>query len=185
MEPGSKLKLHMRGTLDDGRVFYDTHAQGGIPIEITIGESNFLPTLENAIREMEAGQHKTINLAAADAYGPYNPELTETLELSKIPNGDKLPLGEYVIFSSDQGPLRVKVAAIEDGMVTFDYNHELAGQDLTFDVNVVKVLDVSGGAVDHERYYAEEECGCKGILGHDHDHEHDCACSHSDTAPTS
>lgn len=166
---GNRVKLHMTGMLDDGRIFYDTHIQGGIPVEFEIGHAGLLPALERELCLMEAGERRTIRIDAADAYGDYDPALRETVPLKDIPHGDELPLGEYIVFNTDEGPRRMKVAAIEDGTVTFDYNHELAGHDLRFDIDLLKVMRDSGDAVEAERFYHESECGCKGALGCHHD----------------
>lgn len=181
LNAGSRVKAHMVATLDDGSVVYDTHMQGGLPQEIIIGQRQVIPAVEEQLRTMEPGEQRTFTVPAKDAYGEYNPTLTETVEASKIPNADQLPLGGYVVFSTEDGPLRVKVASIEDGNVTFDYNHELAGHNITFKIDVVKTLAESSDAVDSECYYNEEECGCKAAFGHDcnHGHGHDHDCNHS------
>lgn len=184
IEKGSKVKLHFVGTLDDGRIFYSTHIQGGVPMEITIGNVEVLPALEEEIVSMEVGDRKTVTIPAARAYGEYNPELKETVPKSGFPNADQLPLGEYVVFNTEVGPLRVKVESITDDSIVFDYNHELAGQDLTFKIDVLAVMSAAEGCIERENFYREEECGCKKALGHhshDHDHGHGetCECGHT------
>ena len=174
---GSSIKLHMVGRLDGGRVFYDTHVSGGVPLEITIGNHQLLPALEEELCAMEVGERRMISIPAERAYGTYDPTLIEVVPLSKFPNSDQLTVGEYIILNSDQGPIRLKVASIENGEVTFDYNHELAGHDLEFQVDLLKVLPPDAGAVDHERYYAEEDHCCHDLLGE----EDACHCAHGDT----
>lgn len=176
LKAGSRVKAHMVATLEDGSIVYDTHIQGGLPQEIIIGQRQVIPAVEEQLCTMEAGDQRTFTVPAKDAYGEYDPTLMEAIEAAKIPNADQLPLGGYVVFSTEDGPLRVKVASIEDGVVTFDYNHELAGRDITFKIDVVKTLAADPGAVDSERYFNEEECGCKAAFGHDHDHS-SCGCS--------
>lgn len=174
LQAGSRVKAHIVATLDDGSVVYSTHLQGGLPHEIIIGQRQVLPAVEEQLATMEAGEQRTFTVAAADAYGTYDPTLIETVEAAKIPNADDLPVGGYVVFSTEEGPLRVKVAKIEDGIVTFDYNHELADHDITYKIDVVKVLANADDAVDSERYFNEKECGCKSAFGHGCDHDHDC-----------
>ncbi len=167
LEDGCKVKMHLRGTLDDGRMFYDTHLQGGIPVELTLGEGTLLPALEREIAGMVPGQRLEVRIPAKDAYGEYDPSLREVLPVSKVPNAERLPVGEYIVFPTDEGLLRVKVESVEGGNVVFDYNHELAGHDLTFRIDLVKALGPDGGVLEEELYRSEADCGCKGLLGHD------------------
>ena len=176
IETGSKVKLHFVGTLDDGRIFYSTHVQGGVPMEITIGNVEVLPALEQEIVTMEAGDRKVVTIPAARAYGEYNPELKETVPRASLPNADQLPLGEYVVFNTEVGPLRVKVESITEDCVVFDYNHELAGEDLTFKIDVLAVMSAAQGCIEREDFYREDECGCKKALGH---HDDKCGCGHT------
>lgn len=178
IEAGSKVKMHFVGTLDDGRVFYSTHVQGGTPMEITIGNREVLPAMEREVVTMQVGDRKTVTIAAKDAYGEYDASLKEVVPVSEFPNADELPVGEYVVFNTEAGPLRVKVESVENGLVTFDYNHELAGQDLTFKIDVLGVMSPLQGSIEHEEFYREEECGCKQALGVHH-HDNNCGCNHN------
>ena len=178
IEAGSRVKLHFIGTLADGRVFYSTQVQGGTPMEITIGKQEVLPAMEREIVTMQVGDRKTVTIPAKDAYGVYDASLKEVVPTSSFPNSDKLPVGEYVVFNTEAGPLRVKVESVENGLVTLDYNHELAGQDLTFKIDLLGVMSPRQGSIEHEDFYREDECGCKQVLGHHHDDG--CGCGHAD-----
>ena len=173
IEEGSRVKIHFVGTLDDGAMFYSTHVQGGAPMQIEIGKHEILPAMEREIASMEVGERKTVRIPAADAYGEYDASLTETVPLAALPNADKLTVGEYVIFNTEVGPLRVKVLSKENGNAVFDYNHELAGQALTFKIDLLAVMSAEERAVEREEFYRGDECGCKKVLGHDHD----CECA--------
>lgn len=176
IESGSKVKLHFIGTLDDGRVFYSTHVQGGTPMEITMGNREVLPAMEREIMNMDPGDRKTVTILAKDAYGEYDPSLKERIPVCEFPNADDLPVGEYVVFNTESGPLRVKVESVDGGVITFDYNHELAGENLTFKIDVLNVMSAGQGSIEHEDFYREDECGCKAAFGVSHDDE--CGCGH-------
>lgn len=176
IEPGSKVKVHFVGTLDDGRVFYSTHIQGGVPMEFIVGKQQILPALEHEITSMQIGGRKTVTIPAREAYGEYDPTLVETVSATELSNADNLPVGGFVVFNTESGPLRVKVASVEDDCVTFDYNHELAGQNLTFTIDLLGVMSARERSIEHEEYYREDGCGCKHILG-SHD-ENACGCGH-------
>lgn len=177
LKAGSRLKAHIVVMLNDGSVVFSTRLQGGLPQEIVIGQRQVLPAVEEQLVTMQAGDQRTFTVPASEAYGNYDPTLIEMVEAAKIPNADELPIGGYVVFSTEDGPLRVKVAKIEDGVVTFDYNHELADQDITYKVDVVKVLANADDAVDSERFFNEKECGCKSVLGNDDGHAHSSCCA--------
>lgn len=176
---GSTARIHYVGTLDDGRIFYSTRLQGGAPFEFRVGQREILPALEERVRTMQVGDRATFTVPAAQAYGEYDETLKETVDLADLPNGDQLEEGQFVVFSTEDGPLRVKVERIKDGKVTFDLNHELAGYDLTFTVDLLAVMDPNSMS-SRERFYAkaDDECGCASLHGHSHDHNHDQACVH-------
>ena len=87
---------------------------------------------------MEVGETKTVRIPAAEAYGERDEAMVQKVPLSQIPNGDQLPVGQTVYMMGPGGqPFPVFVKSIEDGIVTFDMNHELAGKDLTFEITLV------------------------------------------------
>ena len=89
---------------------------------------------------MEQGETKTVHIPAADAYGERNEELVQRIPLENIPNGDQLPVGQTVYMQGPTGqPFPVFVQGIENGIVTFDMNHELAGKDLNFEITLVEI----------------------------------------------
>ena len=175
---GTRLKMHYEGALEDGSVFYSTYLQGNVPFEFNVGEGEVLPALEARVVEMEVGDRATFTIPPEEAYGVYDETLKERVPVYKIPNGTELPVGGYVVFSTEQGPLRVKVEQVENGIATFDYNHEFAGHTLTFRVDLLAALDWSSH-IDHEKYYAhdEENCSCHTLLASE-DEDHCCCGEH-------
>lgn len=178
---GTRVKMHFEGELEDGSIFFSTRLQGSVPYEFRIGQREILPALEERLREMSVGDRATITIPAAEAYGVYDESLKERVPAYELPNIEELPVGDYVVFSTPDGPLRVKVESIEDGVVTFDYNHELAGHDLTFHVDILGAMD-ENNKVDVECYFAnaDDNCGCHSLKEHAHHHEgsgHEDCCS--------
>jgi len=89
---------------------------------------------------MEVGETKKIRIEAAYAYGEYLETLVKKIPVNEIPNGEMLPVGETVYFEDNQGnPVPVKVLSMEDGIVTLDTNHPLAGKDLNFEITLLEV----------------------------------------------
>lgn len=135
------VQVHYRGTLDDGTEF-DSSA-GREPLEFVSGDGMVIPGFEKAVQEMEVGEKRTVNIPAAEAYGERVEEAIQRIPVDAIPDADKLPVGEYVYLQGPDGqPIQVLVASVEEDEVLFDFNHQLAGKDLTFELELVSREDV-------------------------------------------
>lgn len=138
---GKQVKVHYTGTLDDGSKFDSSHDRNE-PIEFTCMAGQMIPGFDNAVKDMTQGETKTVHIPAAEAYGERNEDMVQQIPLDQIPNGDELPVGQTVYMMGPGGqPFPVFVKAIENGIATFDMNHELAGQDLNFEITLVEVAD--------------------------------------------
>ena len=136
---GQKVKAHYRGTLDNGSPF-DSSYDRGEPIEFVVGVGQMIPGFDAAVLEMEVGEKRTVHLPAAEAYGEYDEAQVMSMPLDDIPNAAYLPVGQYITMQAPDGSfVRLKVVKIENGMAVFDANHELAGQALTFEIELVSV----------------------------------------------
>ncbi len=133
---GDRIRLHYKGTLDDGTEF-DSSAERE-PIEITIGRGHIIPGLENALMGMAEGDTKRVTLEPENAFGTYNPQLMQTVERDSIPAKIKLEIGTVLEAKNEKGDLTpVKVVEFSDKNVTVDINHPLAGEALTFELTLV------------------------------------------------
>ncbi len=138
---GKTVKIHYRGTLDDGTVF-DSSYERDEPLEFTCMAGDVIQGFDDAVVDMAVGDKKSIHLEPDQAYGEINPDLIQEVDLDLVSNADELPVGETVYMRSDDGqPFPVQVVKIEDGKVTFDLNHPLAGKPLNFDLELVDVQD--------------------------------------------
>lgn len=162
VKKGDKVKIHYTGTLEDGTVFDSTleaeecndgcdtgacdsddcgcgHETG--PMEITIGSEEFFPEIEEALIGMAAGEKKSIVVPAASAFGEYDEEKVFTVPRTDMPDDLKPEIGdELVIGNDDDEEIEVTVVDATDESVTFDANHPLAGEDLTFEVELLEIL---------------------------------------------
>ena len=135
---GDTVVVHYVGTLADGSEF-DRSGEGH-PLSFRVGAGQMIPGFDAAVETMEQGETKTVHIPAADAYGERNEELVQRIPLENIPNGDQLPVGQTVYMQGPTGqPFPVFVQGIENGIVTFDMNHELAGKDLNFEITLVEI----------------------------------------------
>ncbi|BAK44067.1 peptidylprolyl isomerase [Eggerthella sp. YY7918] len=138
---GKKVKTHYTGTLDDGTKF-DSSVDRGEPIEFVCMAGQMIPGFDNAVKDMAPGETKTVHIPAAEAYGEYDEDKVQQIPVDQIPNGDQLPVGQTIYMMAPNGqPFPVLVRAVEDGLATFDLNHELAGKDLNFEITLVEVAD--------------------------------------------
>lgn len=138
---GKNVKVHYVGTLDDGTEF-DSSVKRGEPIAFVCMAGQMIPGFDKAVEDMEVNETKNVHIPAAEAYGERNPEMVQQVPVDRIPNGDQLPVGETIYLQGPDGsPFPVKVVSIEDGIATFDMNHEMAGKDLNFEITLVEVSD--------------------------------------------
>lgn len=136
---GDTVRIHYSGRLNDGTVF--DSSDGREPLEFTIGDNMIIPTLEAAIVGMTVGDSATVEIAAADAYGPRHDDAIQTVERSMIPDDVDLAVGRQLQATAQNGQTVVlTVVEADDETVTLDSNHPLAGRDLTFDVRLVEIV---------------------------------------------
>jgi peptidylprolyl isomerase len=135
---GDTVKIHYRGTLEDGTVF-DSTADGD-PFEFTIGEGSVIAGFEAAVTGMTLGERKTVTLAPTDAYGHYDEGMTQEIPRTAIPDHIELSPGMILSAESPDGmPVSFIVKSFDDSQVVIDGNHPLAGRRLTFALELVEI----------------------------------------------
>lgn len=137
---GKRVKVHYTGTLDNGEQF-DSSLDRGEPLEFICGVGQMIPGFDATVKDMVQGETRIVHIPAAEAYGEYNEDLVQIVPLSQIPNGDQLSVRQTVYMQNENGQVfSALVQDIEDGLVTFDMNHELAGKALNFEITLVEVV---------------------------------------------
>ena len=135
---GDTVTVHYTLRLDDGTV-YDTSARGE-PLPFTLGDGKLLPGFEDALVGMRVRDSKTVRLPFEEAYGPYHHELVVEIDKSELPEGSQPVVGQQVQTTREDGtPLTVAITEVTETTVTLDANHPLAGQNLTFDVQLMGI----------------------------------------------
>jgi len=135
---GDTVHVHYRCTLADGTEF-DT-SSGGDPISFTLGAGEVIPGFETAIEGMSAGDRKTETITAENAYGERRDELVFTVDREQMPPGNEVEVGDVLRIGFPDGTsASVQVAALDGASVTLDANHPLAGNDLTFELELVSI----------------------------------------------
>ncbi len=139
MELGSTVTLTYVGTLASGEEF--GHATKEKPMKFQTGMDMAIDGFEEEILQMnEVGEKKTFVVDQYKAYGEYLDDFVQRVPLEQVPRGN-VKVGQRVWMSSSENgvPMPVTVTAIEDGCAVFDMNHPLAGQDLTFEVEILEI----------------------------------------------
>lgn len=137
---GKKVRTHYRGTFNDGTQF-DSSYDRGEPLEFVCGAGMMIPGYDTAVAEMEVGETVQIHLTPSEAYGEADPRAIFTVPLAHLPGAEELTVGQRIYLQNSYGqPLPVKVTAMDDCTITFDANHEMAGKELNFTIELVEVL---------------------------------------------
>ena len=136
---GKTCRTHYKGTFNDGTQF-DSSYDRGEPLEFICGAGQMIKGFDAAVANMEVGEIKEVHLMPEEAYGQANPDAIFTLEIAQLPGSENLEVGQQVYLSNQYGqPFPVKVAAKEETTITFDANHEMAGKELNFTIELVEV----------------------------------------------
>lgn len=136
---GKTCRTHYRGTFNDGTQF-DSSYDRGEPLEFICGAGMMIRGFDAAVADMEVGQIVDIHLTPEEAYGQPDPNAIFTIETAQLPGSEDLEVGQQVYLSNQMGqPFPVKVTAKEGSTITFDANHEMAGKELNFRIELVEV----------------------------------------------
>ena len=135
---GDTVKIHYTGTLDDGTEF-DSSA-GREPLEFAIGSGQVIPGFDSAVDGMTVGDSKTVTIPAGEAYGERHDQLVQEVPKTALPDDMKPEIGMQL---QSQGPdgqvMNLQVTAVEVESISVDGNHPLAGQALTFAIELVEI----------------------------------------------
>ena len=138
---GKKVKIHYTGTLDNGEKF-DSSYDRNEPLAFVCMSGAVIKGFDDAVKDMEVGEKKSIHLEPAEAYGDVDQTLIQKIPVDNFANADEIPVGQDIIMRDPNGnSIPVHVVSIEDGIITLDMNHPLAGQALNFDLELVEVED--------------------------------------------
>jgi peptidylprolyl isomerase len=158
VQNGDYVQVHYEGTLQDGKTF--DSSRGGQPLEVRMGEGQLIAGFEEALMGMKVEETKKFTLAPNKAYGDRDESLERSFDRSQMPPEMDPKVGDTVALHTAHGHrVPVQIKSVDDQKIVVDLNHPLAGETLTFDIEVIGISDtptqVSG-------------CGCG--CGHHDDH---------------
>jgi peptidylprolyl isomerase len=128
-------------TLADGTVF--DKSEDGTPLEFMVGVGKMIPAFETNIMGMKVGEKKTFEIKSADAYGDFDKTKVVDVPRGQFPDDPAPKVGDQFSVQTASGAFPVTVTAVTKDIVTVDTNSPLAGKDLTFAVEIMKVRDAT------------------------------------------
>lgn len=138
VKAGDTVHLHYTGTLLDGTTF--DSSDGREPLSFVVGSGQIIPGLDVAIPGMKVGDKKVVKIGADDAYGQVSPEMRQAVPREGIPADIPLEVGTQLQMQTPDGQaMPVTVVEVDEATVTLDANHPLAGKDLQFDIELMKI----------------------------------------------
>ena len=136
---GDTVKIHYTGRLQDGTVF--DSSSGREPLQFNIGSSQVIPGFEEAVTGMKVGEKKTALIPCDKAYGERNPSMVMEVDRKHVPPEIDPEVGQRLQVGSPDGQLlAVTIVGVGDEKITLDANPPLAGEDLTFDIELVAIV---------------------------------------------
>lgn len=132
-------KVHYTGTFNDGTKF-DSSYDRGEPLEFVCGAGMMIKGFDEAVKDMEVGEIKDIHLMPEEAYGQSDPRNIFGVTIAELPGAEDLEVGAQVYLTNELNqPIPVKVVEKDETTITFDANHEMAGKELNFKIELVEV----------------------------------------------
>lgn len=148
------MHYHLTNT-DDGQVL--DSSRGSDPLTYLHGTGSLIPGLEQELSGLDVGATKTVQVAAADAYGEYDDNMVQTLPREEFAGIDNLEVGMRLQAQDQNGnTFSVHVRQIGGNHVVIDGNHPLAGMPLTFEIEIVAVRDATAEELQHGHAHGEE-----------------------------
>lgn len=133
---GDTVQVHYTGKLEDGTVFDSSRDRE--PLEFELGAGSVIAGFEQVVRGMETGQTKTTTISPENGYGDRRDDMVLEVPADQLPDGLDPEIGQQLQLQLQDGQqVPVVVTNVENGNVTIDANHPLAGKTLVFDVELM------------------------------------------------
>ncbi len=138
VENGMFVSVNYTGTLDNGEQF--DSSEGRAPLEFKVGEGQMIKGFEEAVMGMMLNEKKTFTLSPDEAYGERDESYTHEFPTAEIPPEVVPEVGQTLALTSPEGHhIPARIVAMDEKKVTFDLNHPLAGESLTFDIQIMSI----------------------------------------------
>lgn len=139
IQENSEILVHITMKLEDGSAADSTKVHNK-PAKIIMGDQSISAAFEAAIMGMKINDSREFTLAAVDAFGESNPDNIHYMELDKFTAEAPAKVGNIITFTQPGGELPGMITDVSGTSVTIDFNHPLAGQPVTFVIDLVEIL---------------------------------------------
>jgi FKBP-type peptidyl-prolyl cis-trans isomerase SlyD len=144
---------------DDSDQVLDS-SEGRDPLDYIQGASQIIPGLETALEGKGAGEELSVVIQPEEGYGTRDEDLVYEVPRSEFEDIEDIQVGMQFRVGTDQGPLVMTVAGIEDDMINLDGNHPLADVRLSFEVAIVSVREATAEELAAANHEHGAGCGC-------------------------
>jgi FKBP-type peptidyl-prolyl cis-trans isomerase SlyD len=132
-------------------------SEEGEPLEFLQGHGEIIPGLEKQVYGLAVGDAKQINVDAADAYGPIDPDALMDVPREQFPTEIPLQIGTVLqVKDSDNEVHNARISKVDARSIQLDFNHPLAGKDLSFAVTVVDLREATAEELEHGHSHGED-----------------------------
>ena len=139
IEKGDTVRVHYVGTLTDGTQFDSSRTPGREPLEFTVGAGEMIQGFDEAVLDRELGERFTVTIPCEKAYGPSDKRRIFAVDRAQVPDSIPAVVGTKVELSNESGRMFAVITEVTDEEITLDANHELAGKELVFDIEIVGI----------------------------------------------
>lgn len=160
------VQMHYTLTSDEGKVI--DSSEGREPLQYIQGAHMIVVGLEKAMVGHEVGDKFDVKVIPSEGYGEYNEEMTQEVPLDVFQGVDKVVEGMMFYAQTPAGPMPIRVKSVSEKTAVIDANHELAGQNLNFAIEVVSVREATEEELNPQGHHCC--CGGKG------EGDHECKC---------
>jgi peptidylprolyl isomerase len=139
VKAGDTVRVHYHGRLTDGTTF--DSSEGREPLEFQVGSGMVIKGFDDGVMGMSVGQKKTIEIPVEEAYGPKDPQAIIEFPAANFPPGMTPEVGMQLAMTNQHGhQIPVTIVEVRPDVVVLDANHQLAGEDLVFDLELVEIM---------------------------------------------
>jgi peptidylprolyl isomerase len=138
VKDGDTIRVRYRGLLTNGEVFDESPE--GEPLEFQVGTGQVIPGFDEGVRGMRVGERRTVEIASEDAYGPRVDALVNTIAREGMRLDQEPEVGMSLLMKVPDGEIPLTVTEVTETHVTLDANHPLAGENLTFEIELLEIV---------------------------------------------
>jgi peptidylprolyl isomerase len=138
VKDGDTIRVRYRGLLTNGEVFDESPE--GEPLEFQVGTGQVIPGFDEGVRGMRVGERRTVVIESDDAYGPRVDALVNTIAREGMRLDQEPEVGMSLLMKVPDGEIPLTVTEVTETHVTLDANHPLAGEKLTFEIDLLEIV---------------------------------------------